>query len=304
MKMFNEADIQERIGDTYKKSKTLLHLEDCEKEFIRLANKYKLEWEYDCVAMELPYFKTIAYTEYAHTFMIKPLQNEIRYTQWIDAYNDNIQGDMGWMDYWADRINRGEANKYANMVESGIKPRKAIAVLLGSNKLKEVICANKMCFLRDRWYDDIYFKPHPLTTYQLIGELKDMLGGKKVLDREIDLHPLLLGAEYVYTSHWSESAMYAVALDKKIDPIDVYNKVHEASFYHINSHLFREKDPKAWMTRALNSSKSGMINPELDSNWKQRMAEYFEYVMDWREDNRYKYVYNTGGTIPKPKKKK
>lgn len=298
MKMFNQADIKQRIGSDIKKSKTLYHLRDVEKEFIRLSKKHKIEWEYDVVAMELPYFKTMSYTEWAHSFMIKPLQNELRYTQWLDAYNDNLDDskDLGWMDYWTDKITSGKANKYQDMKDKNLEPVSAIVVLVGSNKLKDTICANKMCYIRDKWDDDVYFKPHPLTTHQLVGELRDMLGEDRVLDRNVDLHPLLLNADIVYTSHLSESVVYAVALEKEIEPIDVYNKITQASFYHINAHLFREEKPKEWITQALRSPKCGIINPELDENWKERIRDYFEYAMDWREKQKNKYVYSIKGS--------
>jgi tetrahydrodipicolinate N-succinyltransferase len=109
------------------------------------------------------------------------------------------------------------------------------------------------------------------------------------------MYKLLIGCEVAHLSHMTESAVYAVALGKEVDPIDVYNKVHEGSFYHINKNLFNNNDPYNWMQKALNSPKSGIVNPELQENWQKQMEMYFEYIMEKREEYKYDYVSTTRG---------
>lgn len=293
--MFDKADMAERIGTGINKSKSLHHLKDVEKYFIKLVEKNKIEWEYDVVAMEIPYFKTLAYTEYCHSFMLKPLNNELRCKQWEDAYKDQLQTPSGYMEYFRSRITEGTANKYQDMKAKELESKEAVVVLIGSNKLKDFMCLNKMIFIKNTYKDEVYFKPHPLTTHQLIGELRDILGEDIVLDRNVDLHPLMRGAEVVYTTHLSESAMYAVSLEKRVEPVDVYNKIQEGSFYHINKYLLSEPNPYEWADMALRSPKCGMINPEVDGNWEQRMREYFDYIMHERDRFKHKYVLSTGG---------
>ena len=43
-------------------------------------------------------------------------------------------------------------------------------------------------WIRDTHDTDVYFKPHPITTHAFIGEMKDLLGEKRVLPRDIDLY--------------------------------------------------------------------------------------------------------------------
>lgn len=293
MEMFNKVSIKERIGDI-QKSKTLDHLRSCEKHFIKLAKKYKIETAYDVVANELPYFKTIQYTEWAHSFSMNPLQQVLRTKQMKDAYADNAEITHDWMGYFKDKVLGGTSNKYQHIKSHTIEPKSHLIIPVGSNKLKETICANKLCYLRDTYEGDIWFKPHPLTTHALVGELKDMLGDI-VLDRDADMYKLLVGCDVAHVSHMTESAIYAVALGKEIDPIDVYNLVERASFYHINTNLFSEDDPYEWMQRALNSPKSGIVNPEVQDDWELRMEEYFEYIMEEREKHKYAYVSTTRG---------
>lgn len=293
MEMFNKKAIEERIGDM-PKSETLYHLKDCEKHFVKLCGRYGIEYAYDVVANELPYFKTIQYTEWAHCFTMNPLQQWLRTEQLQDAFDDECEVKDDWLGYFRDRITRRESNKYAHInTKKEVEPRPNLVVLVGSNQIKERICGNKLQWIEQKHGDDVWFKPHPLTTHQIIGELKDMLGEDKVLDREDDMYALLMQSDKVYSSHLTESAMYAVALGKEIEPTDVYNLVERGSFYHINKYLFTKPDPALWMNKALNSPKSGIINPILEEDWKQKMDQYFEYIFDKRATYKYKYVYDT-----------
>lgn len=290
--MFNKTAQKERIGDI-KKSATLEHLKEVEKYFLTAVRKYRIEVSYDVIANELPYFKTLNYTEWAHSFIMHPLQQELRMKQMVDAYNDNAEQTIDYVTYFADKIRNGQSNKYAHIqseVDKQIKGREFLVVLVGSNKLKERICLNKLRWIRDQHEEDVYFKPHPLTTYQLVGELKDLFGNETVLDRDADMYAYLLKADTVYTSHMSESAVYAVALGKTIEPIDVYNKVEQGSYYHINKFMFTSDNPKEWINRTLNSYKCGIINPIVDSKWKEKIDNYLNYMMNERDKYKNKYI--------------
>lgn len=289
--MFNKKATKDRIGGV-QKSATLDHLKEVEKYFEKAVKKYRIEVSYDVIANELPYFKTLNYTEWAHCFMMHPLQQELRMKQMVDAYNDDAEQRVDYVTYFADRIKKGQSNKYAHIKSDigNVKGREVLVVLVGSNKLKERICLNKLRWVKDTFEDDVYIKPHPLTTYQLVGELKDLFGNETILDRDADMYAYLLQADTIFTSHMSESAVYSVSLGKTIEPIDVYNKVEQGSFYHINKFLFDSEDPRAWINRALNSYKSGIINPLIDDQWRQKIDLYLEYIMTLRDKYKNKYV--------------
>lgn len=291
MDILNKKSNQERIGNI-KKSVTLSHLTEVEKYYLKVVKNYKIETAYDVIANELPYFKTLNYTEWAHCFMIHPLQQELRMKQMIDAYYDNVEEKIDFISFFADKIKKGTSNKYEHIISKNgsIKPRENLVVLVGSNKLKDRICLNKLKWIKDKFDETVYYKPHPLTTYQLVGELKDIFGDSAVLDRDEDMYAYLLEAETVFTSHMSESAIYAVALNKTIEPIDVYHKVEQGSFYHINHFLFDSENPAKWANKTFNSYKSGIINPLLDENWKEKIDNYLEYIMNVREKYKFKYV--------------
>ena len=292
MEMFNRAAIKERIGDI-EKSTSLHHLKDCERYFFKLCKKYKIEGAYDVVANELPYFKTMQYTEWAHCFTMNPLQQELRVQQMEHAALNEVD-KYDFMSYFRERVVKGGSNKYTHLKEHLIEGRAHLIIPVGSNKLKETICLNKLCYLRDKYDGNVWFKPHPLTTHALVGELRDILGDM-VLDRDVDMYSLMINADVIHTSHMSESCVYAVALGKEIDPIDVYNEVHRGSFYHINRMMFLSSDPLQTMQSCLNGVECGIVNPELQDDWQSRMGQYFEYIFDQREKRKGHFVATTKG---------
>lgn len=291
MDMFDKASIKERVGGTIVKSSTLDHLRPVEKYFLSVLPKYKIKASYDVIANEIPYFQTMNYTEWAHSFIMHPLQQNARVKQMSDAYNDAAPIKCDYIQYFKDRLIKGQTNKYTHIKPDMVTvPRTNLVVLVGSNKLKERICLNKLRWVKNLHKDDVFFKPHPLTTHQLIGELKDLFGAGTILDRDADMYRFLVEADVIYTSHMSESAMYATALGKQIEPIDVFNKVEQGSFYHINKYLFTEANPQEWANQTFNSPKSGIINPELDENWQQKIREYLDYISAERDKFKNKYV--------------
>ena len=86
MEMFNKKELDKRIGPL-KKDKQLYKLEQVEGYVIRKCSERGLESSYDVMAEEMPYFKTLAYTEYAGNFYLQPLNFKLRNEQLIDAFH-------------------------------------------------------------------------------------------------------------------------------------------------------------------------------------------------------------------------
>ena len=105
----------------------------------------------------------------------------------------------------------------------------------------------------------------------------------------------------VYTTHISESCIYASVLGKDIEPIDVWNMIDRGSFYCFNRNLFRIQAeggvPDEWINKVFSSPRSGVINPLMNKNWKDSVDEYLEYIH--KERKKYKNWY-----IESKKKKK
>jgi|TARA_R110002012_G_scaffold76681_2_gene193821 hypothetical protein len=301
MEMFNQKVLKERIGPL-KKNKALNEIEQVEGYVIRKCSEHGIETSYDVLAEEMPYFKTLAYTEFATSFYMQPLNVKLRNEQMLDAWNDNVKNPDDWSSYLVDNILNKAANKYEGR-RTLIKKWPAkdyLLILPGSNKVKKNVCLNRLRALKKKHGDNIYFKPHPITTHQVIGELKDFFGEDCVLPRDVDMYYYMQKAKAVYTTHISESAIYAAVLGKKIEPVDVWNAIQHGSFYCINNYLFtNQKDIRKYINKCFSSYKSGIINPRIDKNWREKVDKYFEYILskrnvykDWFIDNR----------KPKPKK--
>jgi hypothetical protein len=295
MEMFNKKVLDERIG-YLKKSKILEHLEDVEGYYIRKCKENDIEHSYDVMAEEMPYFKTLGYTEYATCFIGQPLNLKVRLQQIRDAWNDEDHEVLDWCSYFKDIVLKKDANKYQDRRTdlSQFEIKDNIVVLPGSNKLKSNVCLQRLLTISRQNKGKVYFKPHPITKHELIGELKDHFGEDAVLHRDHDLYYFLKKAKKVYSTHISESALYAAVLGKKFEPIDVWNIHHQGSFHHINDGLYDNRyNVEEWINKVFSSPKSGIINPAIDKNWKEKVDKYFDYILvkrnfykDWYIDTR------------------
>lgn len=283
MEMFNPDVLKERIGPL-KKSENLTDLQEVEKYVIPKLIESGLESSYDVLAQEMPYFKTMGYTEYATCFIFQPLNMEIRSKMMRDAFEDNVE-IHDFAKYFRNNILNKQANKYQERETDDRYPLKSVLVVLpGSNKIKERTCLNKLKYIAKTYKGDVWFKPHPITTHAVIGELKDILGEDQLLPRNVDMYHYLKFATKVFTTHISESAMYGVSMGKKIEPIDVLNGIQMGSFYNINRFLFEnQEDGENWINKTLSSPKSGFICPKLDTDWRKKVDDYIEYILWVRE---------------------
>ena len=298
MEMFNQKVLSQRIG-RLKKSKALDELEQVEGYCLRKCSERFLETSYDVMAEEMPYFKTMGYTEFATNFYFQPLNSKLRGEQLMDAWDDNVKNPDDWSSYLVNNIQSKLANKYEGRKEEIEKwPAKDYLVVLpGSNKVKTNVCLNRLKEISKKHGDNVYFKPHPITTHQIIGELKDFFGESNILPREVDMYYYLQKAKIVYTTHISESAIYAAVLGKRIEPIDTWNTLTAGSFESINKYLFTNQHHiKDYINKCFSSPKSGIVNPMVDKNWKEKVDKYIDYICKKRD------VYKDW-FIVKPKKK-
>lgn len=259
--------------------------------------KYTFNLDYDVIASELPHFRTLQYTEYAGGVTVHPLQLEFRHQQMLDAfYSKDTIMTIDYVEFFAQRVLQNKSNKYLNISEHDKEAKQVLIVLPGSNKLTERVSYDKLKYVKRLYGDNIWVKPHPLTTFKVIGEVMDLFGEENVLHRQANLYTVLKDSPIVYTSMLSESALYSVCLDKYIEPIDVYHKTPVGSFYHINKFLFYDDNPKYWINKTFNDHRCGMFFPEVDKDWKEKLSKYLHYINDKRE--KFKNVYFNP---PKPK---
>lgn len=277
--MFDVEEHEKRLAGL-EVSDTLDPLREVEEYFFKIMKEYPSEYSHDCTAMENPYFKTIGYTNYAHSFIMYPLQFEMAYRQTMKANGVGQEKDFaGYFEY---RIQKGIANKYKDREKPVDVHVRNLVVLPGSNKIVDNLSLEKLVWILDN-YPDVGIKPHPLTELSLIEELKGKIGDELILPLNSDLYGYMINCENVFTTHMSESAAYAVSLGKRIFPVDKYEKRLQQSFSHLNGPMFLEHNPRGWLNKTFSDYRSGLVNPELEENWKEKMRSYLDFIHDERE---------------------
>lgn len=288
--MFDPKHIQKHIGTDLVYNDNLNLLIPVEIYFKELCTNEGIECSHDCTAYENPYFKTLNYSSFCGMFIMHPLQFELSWFQTYDAKNDNKKS-IGHLDWIKDKITRKNISKYTNKKEESInldliKQAKSLIVLPGGNKFEFQINKNKLARLCRNYGKNLLIKPHPISEDKFIDTLK-MYGIKSILvNKNVDLYLLMNSVDKVYTTHISETALTAQVLGKKIEPIDKADKRLFGSFSHINHFLFTEEYPLSVIDSIFASPKSGIIQPEIDKDWKNKMEQYFEYILKKRDIQR------------------
>lgn len=297
--MFNERVRTERIGHLHK-TDFIHELREVEDHFIETAQKYKIKTSYDVVANEALNFDTMGYTEWAGNFLMFPLQTELR----LDSINECLHSpepSQDWVSYFKGNLDKGVANKYEDRLEPLTEPKDYIVILVGTNKLKTSIDLEKLRWLGKKYEGNILFKPHPLTTNEYIGYLMDRVGEDQVLKRDEDMMHYIKHSKKVYTTHFSESLLWASVLGKETEPVDLYKARQFGGFYHINQFLFKNQfngeNTADVINKVLSCSRSGVINPRIDPNWRDKMEAYFNYM----DMQRQKYFFWYAKDIKKKK---
>ncbi len=292
MEMFSKEVLGERIWDL-QKNETLDHLKQVEPYALERINGIGLEHSYDVIANEVAFFKTMGYTEYANSFIFQPLNFDFREKMIEEAFYEKSKNPLDYAGFFRKHLMENNANKYKNRKQefNGAPPRNYIVVLPGSNKIKERICLNKLEYIYEKYKGDIYFKPHPVSSYQTVGEVMDKFGEDHVLDKNTDLYHYLPKTKKIYTTHLSESALYGVVLGIRVEPIDVYNGIESSSFYNINKLLFDYQHlGDKMINETFSNYKSGFVNPALDENWKKTINKYIDYANKYRLAHKNWYI--------------
>lgn len=266
------------------KTKELTVVEDY---FLKAVKKYpQFEVCYDCTAEEPTNWKTLNYTTYAGCFIMHPLRGQAAHQQMIDAYAHGTY-NSDWIMHFDEKLQKGIASKYVkrtDKTEDDIKERiDCLVVLAGHNKLAKHTCVGSLMRLHQHFPEHLYYKKHPISDQKVYDGLFDHIksqGVKEInsFEAEYELYDLMAWAGSVATGFASESAIYAVADNTKLYCTDLYQNKETAPFYHINWFLFYDEDPKYFVNKAFDSYKSGIINIEVDKNWKLKIDEYLKYI--------------------------
>lgn len=291
--LFDPAENFERLGDRVTLKDEFHVFDDAIEYLISLMKKEKTDLSHDLTSAERPYFRTLNYTTYAKSLMISPLQPDLAAKQIYDAAMTPRTTDIDYISFFADIINKGESNKYNQIVKGSNLDCEAVVVLPGGNKLFDHVCINKIKYILAEHGKQAVFKPHPLTSDEDLAEFKSRVGEyKNVLNMLYvydDVYEYIKKAKIVYTTHYSETALYAKCIGKQISPITTFQHRKLHGFSHINEFLFQHPYLDHIDT-IFDSYKSGLIIPQIQTDWKQRISDYVSYIHYERDRIRFHYV--------------
>jgi hypothetical protein len=280
--MFDEGETKQRIGPKLKKSQFLDSLEEVEDFFITSSMERGYDNAYDVVASENPCFKTLSYTEWGGNFMVMPLNNDLKRDMILDSLISNVGDVFRWDEYYREVVANKAANKYSNRNTTNKVARKSLIVPVGTNKFIDVLDIDKIADICKR--ESTYVKPHPITTHEYIGLLMDRCGEGSILKRDDDLYAMMINSSKIYTTHYSESMLYAAMLNKDIDVVDRLGRHFQAGFWHFNSFILRTpKEARIpQLNKILSSHHSGVFNPRIEKDWKNKMTMFLDYMDERR----------------------
>lgn len=273
-------------------SEHIYSLVEVEKYIITECTRRKVFWSYDVTADEPFPFHTINYSTFAGMITLTPLQPDLASQQMYVA-SRNVLAKADYVQYLRNRVSGSEANKYNRYTRPVEGSFDAIVVLPGDNKIKTHVCRRKLKQIIERHRDRVIFKPHPLTEQKTIDELKELIGASDhhFAPLNSDLYEILPNVDIVYTTHISESAIYATVLGKTISPIDQFDRTRQpGSFRHINQILFNEPSAIDLINTMFSSPMSGIICPSIEPHWKEKVDKYLDYILDVREHTKDFYV--------------
>ena len=283
MKMFDQQELDIRLQGRNSFSKDLEVLKPVEEFLFEALKEYPFVGSYDCNAGEPLQFWTLNYTSYSGFFMMHPLQFEFKDFQIQDALIANSDDGFDYLGYLSDRILANKANKYEGMVRPTKGTFKSLAVLSGTNMFDKAICINKLRWIVEEQGKLSAIKPHPLMNEDHIEDLrKALLPNANILDLGVDMYSIMPEVEEVFAPHSSESVLSAVCLGKKISPISPFKGRHLLSFSHINEPLFMSSEPKNLVNRIFSDYRSGLVHPEINKDWQDRVVRYLEYISEIR----------------------
>lgn len=285
--IFGEDYLGEHIGGTVKYRDRLHKLEEVESYFVELCKKNGIGHSIDCTANERTYYRTINCTTYAGMFIAHPLCFSATLFQMFDAKVDRMAPGRH-LEWVKSNIDSGEGSKYIAGRQSDSQDCfdekfDCIAVLPGTNKIYQHVESKRLQSLIVSLGDKLILKPHPLTTNKVIKDLNNVKGKSHLASRTSDLYRLMKKAKTVYTTHISETALTGLLLGKRVEPLDPFDNRLTGAFAHINHFCFSEPDPIKAVGSIMASPKSGVIHPDIDSDWRQKLRDYFEYTLSRRE---------------------
>lgn len=290
-KMFDETEINRRLSNIVNINSDISKLKEVEEYLLLKAEHYEFDLCYDLSAPEKPFFDYLNYSNYSNFFMMRPLSPELANKQIIDSLAFEEPFNYNYVSYFISKVKQNNANKYTDMESITYTNYDAVVCLPGSDKLFDYVCFNKLKLIVEIHGKRAIFKPHPLTCEESLKKLtKNLPKLARISKPKENIYSYIKEAKYVYTSHWSETVLYASVLGADVEPIDTFQHRYLATYEHLNSHLFGQVHVDKIINKIFNNYRSGFINPEIQTDWRYRIDKYLDYIASTRARFKTYYV--------------
>lgn len=280
--MFDPDETYIRLHGKDKFVNSLEVLRPVEAFFLEAMESYPSMPSYDCEAAQPFQFWTINYTSFAGFFVMHPLQHEMKHYQIQEALVHGNESSFDYTGYFADRVYKGNANKYEN-----IEPVKgnynSLVVLPGTNIFEKAVCINKLRWIVEEQGKLAAIKPHPLMHEDHVKDLPRMLlPSANILPTHADMYQIMPNVDVVYAPHSSESIVQAVCLGKRVSPLTSFTQRLLQGFSHINEPVLQSMNPKRVINLMFSDYRSGLVHPEIHPDWQDRITQYLDYIHKMR----------------------
>lgn len=246
------------------------HIKDLEELEHLIVDNAPLNTNYDLSRPQKAFFDEFGYTEILGEYIyVYPLSTEVACQLLHQLPSD---GDPEAI---LEKSTKGD--KYINMKTGDT--HKSVVFLPGSNLIWDQTSKENLYRIMHEDQDAV-IKPHPLTNKEDIRKLKLSFGVTRMLDTRQSGFEALVGADKVYVTATTELCAYATLMGKEVNVVGQFFKEYRGTYYPI--YLLRN-DPNKMAKAFSTPEKTGIFHKDTP---KEKIQEYFNYVMDVRETHR------------------
>lgn len=277
--LMSDPALQERkIGKTIKRSDRNSWAESIEELIIEELPYPAI---YDITQNQPINFTEYAYTEILGGFWVYSGSLEVTARLLLAASQE--KSDISVLDNFekllVDKYNLSEVD------EKDSSELKNLCILPGTNMLD--VASKEQLFKLANTFEDVYFKPHPLTSDDAIKEITKFVGKSKILEKNLSGMALLKSAKCVYSTTASELTIAATILGKKV--IDISNPMFEnnGAYYNLIRTIYNNTSSvvvaRQRLANIINCKYSGVLFPWHTDIEKTRISSFIDKTLAIRK---------------------
>ena len=231
-----------------------------------LNSESPLPISFDVRPCQIQYFSEYSYSDFGGGIWVRSMNNETN-ARYLLSLEIN------------QAINLSLLERYSLSDKNINEKYETVCFLAGSNLIDELSfeILDRIIFENP----NSFIKPHPLTHDPTIREYALRYGWNKILDKNLSGYSIFSKTERIYTTTNSELFLRSLIEDKFIDTLTKYEflaKSQYSPFFALHKRGYTSNQIKG----TINNESSGLVFPTQE-DWKERLSNYFENSMKFRE---------------------